>query len=189
MPSPLGHAMGGLVFGWLVAGRRGADRLAPRPGGGPGSWLETPTVRQAAVFAGLGMLPDIDFLFGTHNAYTHSVGAALIVGLAATALAGAHRARWGLGAAAAYGSHVLLDWLGRDTSPPIGVMALWPFSPDYYQSDVTIFMAILRQHWREDFLTHNALAVLREVAILGPILALVWRLRVRRGGGTRALER
>ncbi len=79
---------------------------------------------------------------------------------------------------AAYASHVLLDWLGSDSSPPIGVMALWPFSRAYYESDLHVFMAISRRYyqgWR--FVTQNVLAVSLELVILVPVLALVWRFR------------
>lgn len=157
MPSPLGHALGGYALGALVGGRR---------------------ARPAIVFAMLGMLPDIDFLFGTHSTYTHSLGAALVVGLATLA--------WlrgdvvvGAAAAAAYGSHVLLDWMGRDGSPPVGIMALWPFSSGFYLSDLRVFMAIERRYWRPGFVVHNTVAVAREIAILLPIVALVWWARVR----------
>jgi hypothetical protein len=82
---------------------------------------------------------------------------------------------------AAYASHVLLDWLGSDSSPPIGVMALWPFSRAYYESDLHVFLAISRRYyqgWR--FVTQNVLAVSLELMILVPAIALVWRFRGRR---------
>jgi inner membrane protein len=180
MPSPLGHALGGLAVGWLVAGRRGTGPLIRHPRVAGRRWWQGRIVRQGALFAALGMLADVDFLFGTHNTYTHSIGAALIVGLAAGVLASGRRLSGGLTAGAAYGSHLLLDWLGDDRSPPIGIMALWPFSGDFYQSPVPIFMGISRRYWRDDFLTHNALAVVREIATLGPVLVLVWWTRLRR---------
>ena len=37
-------------------------------------------------------------------------------------------ARLALATGLAYATHTLLDWLGTDASPPIGIMALWPFS-------------------------------------------------------------
>ena len=92
-----------------------------------------------------------------------------------------HASRLALACVAAYASHVLLDWLGSDSSPPIGVMALWPFSRAYYESDLHVFMAISRRYyqgWR--FVTQNVLAVSLELLILVPALALVWRFRGRR---------
>jgi inner membrane protein len=118
------------------------------------------------------MLPDIDLLFGGHRALTHGVGTALVVGLAVGIAAG--RGRLGLAAGAAYGSHILLDWLGADTSPPIGVMALWPFSLDYYQSDIPVFAAVSRRYWISGFIAHNLRAVAWELVILLPLVLLVF---------------
>jgi inner membrane protein len=167
MPSPVGHALGGLTGGWLASGRR------PHPG-----WI-----RQAALFAIVGMLPDIDLLFGAHNGPTHSVGAALLVGLLAWLALKAGRSRFfpGLGSVtvplslvAAYATHILLDYLGSDTSAPYGVMALWPFSQEYFLSPVPIFPAITRRYWLEGFLMQNLRALAFELAVLGPIAIGVW---------------
>lgn len=157
MPSPVGHALGGFAFGSLIAG---------------------PRVRHGIAFAILGMLPDIDFLFGTHSTYTHSIGAAAIVGGIVFVLI-RRGGTFAIAAAAAYGSHVLLDWMGRDGTAPIGIMALWPFTNEFYLSDLRAFMAIDRRYWRDGFWTHNIIAVAREIAILAPIAALVWWARVR----------
>ena len=67
MPSPVGHALGGFAFGWLAA---------------RSSRLHRPLLA-AAIFAGLGVVPDVDVLVeGTHRLYTHSIAA---VGLVAEA--------------------------------------------------------------------------------------------------------
>jgi hypothetical protein len=130
-------------------------------------------------FALLGALADIDFLFGNHSAQTHSLGAVVIVFMVA-AFWGGNRDLWrGVACAGAYASHVLFDWMGNDTTPPIGVMALWPFTTGYYQSELYVFEAISRRYWLPNFWTHNGIAVLREIAILGPATALVWWLRQR----------
>lgn len=175
MPSPLGHALGGVLAGGAVAGRAASS---------PTAWR-----RDAALFALIGMAPDLDFLVGQHSQHTHSIGAALIVG--GLALAAARRwpgiapaaprgrLRWALAAAAAYGSHILLDALGHDTTPPLGVMAFWPCSGDFYQSPFPVFMAISRRYWLPGFLIHNLTAVAWELALLGPLVMLVWWRRVR----------
>jgi hypothetical protein len=167
-----------MAAGWLMA----KVVTAPRRGQLP-AWAG-----QAALFATLGMLPDIDFLFGTHSTYTHSLGAAILVGAVALVAANASRiaplagdtrapVRFALACALAYGSHVVLDALGDDTTPPIGIMALWPLTPDFYQTDLRWFMAISRRYWLPGFWTHNLTAVLWEVILLGPIAALVFWLR------------
>ncbi len=181
MPSPIGHVIAGVAAGWLVAG---APKVPKVPGTFP---VKVPGTfwREAALFGALAALPDVDLLAGAHSGPTHSLGAAAIVGLTALVLArllDARRAgRLALACAAAYSSHVLLDWLGSDSSPPLGVMALWPFSRAYYESDLHVFMAISRRYyqgWR--FVTQNVLAVCLELAVLVPILAGVWRFRGRR---------
>ena len=178
MPSPIGHVIAGAAAGWLVAGSPRAPRVAGT------LW------REAALFGALGALPDVDLIVGAHSGPTHSIGAAALVGMTAFVVArhlGArHAGRLALACAAAYVSHVLLDWLGSDSSPPIGVMALWPFSRAYYESDLHIFMAISRRYyqgWR--FVTQNVLAVCLELLILAPVLALVWRFRGRREQNSR----
>jgi inner membrane protein len=163
MPSPVGHALAGVAAAWLVGGR-----LA----GGRG--------REIAVFSAVAAAPDLDLLFGTHSTYTHSVGAVLIVFAATIAIVGVRHWRVALGVAAAWSSHILLDWLGSDTSPPIGIMALWPFSRDYYQSSLFIFDAISRRYWLpHEFIVGNLRAVLKETVILIPMVWLVWRLGLR----------
>lgn len=174
MPSPAGHALGGVAAGLLVLGRR---PLSAEAGG----------LRQAAVLALVGMLPDLDLVVGLHSGPTHGIGAALIAGLAALAF------RWvtpagAVAIAAAYASHTLLDWLGSDTSPPIGIMALWPFSTRYFQSDLRLFGAVSRRYWLpEQFIWGNLRSLVRELLILIPVLAVIlaWRRRPR-GGRTSA---
>jgi inner membrane protein len=182
MPSPVGHALGGLVFGWLVAGvPRGGDSPDPgaarrerrgrfTPGRGVGPLLQP----WALGFAALGALADVDFLFGIHSRQTHSLGAIAIVFLVAACWGGRLDLRRGLACGLAYGSHVLFDWMGTDDSAPIGIMALWPFTDAFYQSDLHVFDAIRRRYWLPGFWAHNLVAVLREVAILVPVLILVW---------------
>ncbi|HXH05076.1 MAG TPA: metal-dependent hydrolase [Vicinamibacterales bacterium] len=181
MPSPIGHALGGLAAGWLVAGR-------PRDLDGPLHGRASRWRREALWFAALGLAADIDLLFGWHSGPTHSVGAAILAGLvllAAQRAGGLAIHRPFLAGAAAYGSHPLLDWLGADNSPPLGVMAFWPLSTDYYIAPAPLLMAISRRYWLPGFLTHNLRAIALELALLGPTVALVWLMR--RAGRRRRL--
>ena len=171
MPSPLGHALAGVAVGVLAAGPRALVRaLDPPAAKRP---IDT-AVLAMLPFAALGMLPDVDLLFGVHSMYTHSIGAVVLILLAARAVTG--RWRWALAASLAYGSHLVLDALGHDTTPPIGIMALWPFTSAYYQSDLHLFLPISRRYWVAGFLAHNLTAVAREVLCLLPLTALAyWR--------------
>src|SRR5918993_1216007 len=103
MPSPIGHALGGICLGWGVGGRR--------------------NLRAAA--AGLG------------------------------ARAPPRQPRWALAIALAWGSHILFDWLSNDTRPPIGVMALWPFSQEHYKAPIEVFPPVSRRYWESRFWIYN----------------------------------
>jgi inner membrane protein len=113
-------------------------------------------------------LPDVDFAWGRHNMETHSVGFALILG--AATLAWRPSAKVALACALSVSTHVLLDWLGSDDRAPFGVMALWPFTSEFFYADAWLFGAISRHYWRPDFVSQNVLAVLREMAILVPFM-------------------
>jgi membrane-bound metal-dependent hydrolase YbcI (DUF457 family) len=109
---------------------------------------------------------------------THSIGFALVAGLAA--LAWSRSARLAAACALAIGTHVLFDWLGSDDFPPLGVMALWPFSRDFYFADAYIFATISRRYWLDGFVMHNVMAVLRELLILSPLVAVAYWFSARR---------
>jgi inner membrane protein len=174
MPSPVGHLIGGVAAGWLVYG-------SPISGGGS----RTDWRREAVIFGSLGALPDLDLLFGMHSGPTHSLGAALIVGFTAYLIGIRLRTtaplRFALACFSAYASHILLDWLAGDTTAPIGIMALWPFSYGHYASSLHLFMAVSRRYYQGwSFLRHNLLAIVRELLILIPLLTGVILLRRRR---------
>ena len=82
--------------------------------------------------------------------------------------------------AAAYGSHLLLDWLGTDNYPPRGIQLMWPFNREWYISDLDVFpqTARLRIFTHGPMMT-NARALLQEIAILGPVVAALWLVRVK----------
>jgi membrane-bound metal-dependent hydrolase YbcI (DUF457 family) len=185
----VGHAIAGLAAGWLIAGapaRHSLNTSAARVPPADQPWIAT--WRGAFVFAGLAVSPDLDLLFHAHSMYTHSIGAALVVFLATAALTPAHAYRWtaACACAAAYATHTLLDWMGNDTTPPIGIMALWPFTSEYYESNLHFFMAITRRYWLPGFWTHNLMAMLREVGTLVPLAILVYFLRRPRARRTQA---
>ena len=165
MPTPVGHALGGLATAWFSHRR-------------PSKLLLVLCV-VAAVAA------DLDILIQSHRSYTHSVGAAAMVAVVAWGTA-----RWlrppshstalrvALTIAAAYSTHIVLDWLGKDTAVPFGLPALWPFSSSYYISNANLFMEISRRYWKPDeFIMGNLKAGAWELLVLGPIAALAWALQ------------
>jgi hypothetical protein len=155
VPSPVGHALGGLIAG---------QALAPSA---------------LVLCAVAGVLPDVDFAWGGHNRQTHSLGAAVIAGL--IVFAWKRNPRLALAVTLAWASHVLFDWLGSDNTPPLGVMALWPIDSNFYFADAHVFEAISRRYWLDNFIPHNAWAVTKEILILGPIavIGFLWRARRR----------
>jgi membrane-bound metal-dependent hydrolase YbcI (DUF457 family) len=165
MPSPIAHAIAGAVAGWVVD-----PALRVKSG-------------RVALYAAMGMAADLDLLVGAHSGPTHGLGAAVIAGI------GVWITGWGAGwniswreacaSAIAYASHTLLDWLGTDSSPPIGIMAFWPFSSGYYESSWHLFQAISRRYWLPEFWTSNLAALGRELLILVPIAIVVFAVRRR----------
>jgi membrane-bound metal-dependent hydrolase YbcI (DUF457 family) len=151
VPSPVGHALGGLIVG---------RALAP----------------SALVICALaGVLPDIDFAWGGHNRQTHSLGAAVMAGLVVLAWKRDHRLA--IAVSLSWASHVLFDWLGSDDTPPLGVMALWPINSNFYFANAFVFEAISRRYWLDNFYTHNGWAVIREILLLGPVAVAVFSIR------------
>jgi membrane-bound metal-dependent hydrolase YbcI (DUF457 family) len=163
MPTPVGHAVGGLATAWFA---QSLSRRAPRA---------APVAIACALAA---MVPDVDLLLGSHRTYTHSIAATVVAGVIAWIILRRRMTGAGMVAAtiaAAYGSHVLLDWLGKDSSMPPGVMALWPFSTRFYISGFDVFGEVSRRYWKPDeFIVGNLMAVGKEIVILGPIAIVAW---------------
>ena len=153
MPSPVGHALGAVAVGW---------QIVPRP-----QW------RAAAILALVAIAPDFDLLIHDHRGMSHSLGVAILAGLGALVIT--RSPRWALAVTLAWASHVALDWLSNDTRPPIGVMALWPVSREYYKAPIEIFPAVSRHYWETRFWIYNTKALIVEVLILGPLAA--WAVR------------
>ena len=145
----------------------------------------------------LAAAPDLDlFVRYTHRAGTHSLLAVAVVAIfsmiAITVtgwVTGSGEVgsrpeviawRVVLACTAAYASHLFLDWLGADDTPPRGLQLLWPFSDRWFISDLDLFRGTAR---RDVFtalsMRTNVLAVAQEIAILGPVALAAWLLRKR----------
>jgi len=188
MPSPIGHALAGLAAAWaadMVPGNR-AWRTAPASA----SWFERAGNGLSLACVGLGMAADLDLGWITHRTVTHSIGAVAFAGIFAAALAAnAHRpiARVTLMCAAAYATHLLLDWLAVDLSEPRGIQALWPLRFEWYISGLDLFRQTERRHLLSAAtMLKNARAILQEIVILGPIVVGLWLVRVKALAGLAA---
>ena len=161
-----------MAAGWIVDPPLAGDRRA--------------AAVRAACFGIAGAAADLDLLAGAHSGPTHGLGAAVFVGVIvwvsmtlAAGDRGSRAGRFALAVGLAYASHTLLDWLGSDTSPPIGIMALWPLSREHYESRLHLFLAISRRYWLAEVWIGNLIALARELVILLPIVTAV--ILVRRG--------
>jgi membrane-bound metal-dependent hydrolase YbcI (DUF457 family) len=157
MPSPIGHMLAGVGVAWT------AEAVTRRA-------LPPRTVVTCAILAAL---PDADLLGpGMHRTATHSLTAVLTVFIVAAVVTGqVTRWRTAMLCAAAYASHLLLDWLGVDNFPPRGIQLLWPFSDRWVISDLDIFRQTARHYlWTAPVIRTNLLAIAQEIAIFVPIL-------------------
>jgi len=193
MPSPAGHVIAGLTIAWAAQALETVRRrpnAAERPLAVLGSRAFTPLVLACALLA---LAPDIDILLASHRTFTHSLGAvvaAAVAGGAVARLRGSRELATAVTCGLVVASHIVLDWLGRDSNTPRGVMAFWPVSTAYFCSGIDLFAEVSRRYWKPDeFILKNAVSVARECLILGPIALAAFWLRQRRiaemGGGQR----
>lgn len=188
MGLPLAHVAGGyLVYEGV------------RPGG-----AHRPALLAAAVV--FANAPDVDFLPGLlagdpelfHRGPTHSIGAAVLLGVLATiatrVLLPSHGAlRMGLLAGLAWASHLVVDAITADVMPPHGVMLLWPLSSafflaprpllDEFRADASGSIAFLRS-----VVSRESLPVwLQDIVLLVAVVAAVQLVRSLRGTTREAL--
>jgi membrane-bound metal-dependent hydrolase YbcI (DUF457 family) len=179
MPSPAGHLLAGAAIAWA------AEALAARAANRSVSSPPRPLTPLVAACAALALTPDLDLLLATHRTVTHSIGAVAVTAVACGAIARA--LGWPVITTAAacaltVASHVALDWLGRDSNTPRGVMALWPLSTAYFYSGIDLFAEVSRRYWKPDeFIVRNAWSVARELLILGPVAVGAFWFRLRTG--------
>jgi membrane-bound metal-dependent hydrolase YbcI (DUF457 family) len=184
MPSPLGHALGGIAAAWaidLVPGCRAWRTASPTA-----SFYDRAGGLVTVACASLAAVPDADLLFGIHRTGTHSLSAALVVTIVAAAVTGwvtAGRApvrRVALMCGAAYASHLLLDWLAMDPFAPSGIQLLWPFSREWFISGWDLFPQTERYRVLSAAAFRvNLNAFAWETAILLPVVVLLWSVRVK----------
>ena len=82
--------------------------------------------------------------------------------------------------AAAYATHLLLDWLSVDLIMPRGIQALWPFTGHWYISEWNLFRQTERRHFLSAAtMWINLQAMAQEMAILAPLVLVLWLVRVK----------
>jgi inner membrane protein len=143
---------------------------------------------------GIANLADFDILLGLlllgdprafHHQGTHSLTAAVMVGCVVAALTKLWKGdglRWGVWAGGVYLSHVFLDLLVNDPSPPFGAQVLWPFSDAYFISSVTPFRGFdyfdpERGMVRALLSVSNIGTCLWEAILMAPMVGIGWYVR------------
>ncbi len=180
MPLPIAHSMMGYAISEIA--EAGNVRLTNK------KWLNI------SIFVTLANFPDSDFLPGFllgepnryHQWFTHSLGFAFLAGVAGTAFywqqkqlteQPARLGLYGIFIGLAVLSHIVLDLLTWDSSPPKGVMLLWPFEQKHYDLRWDFFLACKRDNNSATFFSslfsvYNLKIVLREFLIMAPIVGL-----------------
>jgi membrane-bound metal-dependent hydrolase YbcI (DUF457 family) len=180
VPSPVGHALAGLAVAWTAERIGGVRRAANWPAG-IRQRLKSALWGLPAACAILAFLPDLDILFGSHRGPSHSVGGAVIIATLAAGVAVLLRlpvVRTSAACGISVASHGLLDWLGRDTSIPLGIQALWPITSRYFYSGLDIFWDISRRYWLpREFVLGNLIALAHELVYLAPLAAVAFFFR------------
>jgi inner membrane protein len=169
MPSPLGHSLMGYIL----------YRASARPVAAH-QWPHT------ALYLFAANAPDLDFVPGLfvgdiaryHHGPSHSIAFAIFFGVCAGAVFSRRFYAFVMGFSL-YLSHILLDYLVQDPSPPLGVPLFWPFTHEYYIAPFAFYRAVNypvnfdEPMMRIVFSFHNFLTLLAEVVLLLPVLAIV----------------
>lgn len=159
MATPLGHMLAGAAA-TAVTCRRTQRR----------GWL-------LVVGALVGASPDLDFLPGLligdaarfHHGLSHSLALAVVVACLAWIVASRDRGTFAIGAGSAYASHLLLDALSHDPSPPVGIPLFWPVSDVYVISPITPLPRVFHTD-RSPISLHNFGVALLELVLFGFLL-------------------
>lgn len=177
MASPIGHALGGLVVYTVGTGKKL-------------NWI---ALIGSLFFA---VLPDIDFLFGLmvgepnryHHGVTHTILFVVLAALPGAWLCSRKNARqfrfFALIFVLAGLSHLLFDLVTIDSNPPFGAPLFWPLSSQYYIIPASLFTDIHRSadaagFFKSLFNRHNAMAVVREIYLLLPVVIVALLLKKR----------
>jgi membrane-bound metal-dependent hydrolase YbcI (DUF457 family) len=158
----------------------GADLINRRPS----------SARLALAAAVLATLPDLDLAVSHfHRSASHSVTAVALVFIIAAAVTGqvSHlradsSARWRIAAicAAAYATHLLLDWMAADYFPPAGIQVFWPVSRRFFISGWDVFDQTERLHLLQPAtIDQNLRAIAKELVLLAPIALGLWLVRIK----------
>ncbi len=134
------------------------------------------------IAAGLGVLPDFDYLFyrvldwgeSWHRSFSHSLVFALVVGALAAFVFGPFTTRLFVLYSLAIFSHPILDALISEY--PSGVQLLWPFSTHMFSFALVDYPTIFGQSHETSVIVARVLLIsLAELLVFTPVLiASLW---------------
>jgi inner membrane protein len=202
MPSPIGHTIAGLCGVMLVPqtlslGERRWLLLAsvaianlpdidilpglllgdPRAFHRQGSHSLTAALAVGGLVALLGSVLKVDFSWAKRRKNQPSQP---VLNYALVKYWKLNPIRWGVWAAALYASHIVLDMLVADPSPPRGIQLLWPLSETYFSFPISLFgrfdyfdpsLGMVRSILS----LQNVFTVLREIILMVPLVWLTQR--------------
>ncbi|MDD5679079.1 MAG: metal-dependent hydrolase [Kiritimatiellae bacterium] len=188
MASPVAHSLIGLALGLIrfLSGYRSWDGLA---GQFRALW------RPLLFCVLLANAPDLDYFFGIfrgnanyyHQTVTHTLVWIYVLALAIWTYGWLRerRASWlSLGLLLALlGSHLLVDWLTVDRSPPIGLTLAWPFADHIYHAAFAFIPPPAKQNWAAVWSLQNLRLALVEMVITLPLVIIVLWFKRRRDAG------
>lgn len=154
-------------------------------------------VATLAFFILVANLPDADVLPGLfagnpnayHASYSHSLGAALLVGAVLGWFfrykKGGRFRRYAFLIAGVYYSHILLDFFNQDGRPPHGVMLFWPLNDIYYMAPWPVFAPPNKSSETSTFLSsvlsrRNLVLGFRELWLMSPVFGIALGIRLLR---------
>ena len=135
--------------------------------------------------------PDLDFIPGIcighahrfHHGITHTLGFSLFFALI-LCLVPKLRKKTNFIIFFLLGfTHVIVDFLGADTSYPFGVMLFWPFTKKYFISSYSVFLDIHKTTLHSLFDLHNLKAMTLETLIFLPVIIVLRFILKRRKQG------
>ena len=179
MPTPIGHSLAGAAI--YVASTKG-NRLLK-------SWGRLVACMVFAALADIDFLPAlfgrIDIANRVHRGPTHTLLFALVISgvvygtLRIVGKPGVVRATSLVFLCMA--SHLILDILGKDSRPPLGIPILWPLAQRSFKVPVEIFPDLRKDTYAELFGSHNIGVLAYEILVFGTLIFVVAAMKLRRG--------
>jgi len=165
MCSPVGHGLAGYIL--YLAWNRNYQLI--------GDW------KKIVLYLFAANAPDLDFIPGIlvgdanrfHHGISHTLGFSVLFALSMYVMSGFKRKKDFIIFFLLYFSHVVIDFLTADTSPPFGVMLFWPFTQRYFISSYSVFFDIHHLTLSDLFDLHNIKAMAWEAAVFFSIIVLL----------------